>query len=259
MRLEFDYSVHSDVGPVRRDNQDAALATPRLVALADGIGGAPAGDVAAALVLTPFLHLRPDDDEDDPVDVLRSATIEGNRRIARYVKRNPELDGMGTTITAALLLRNEMGLVHAGDSRLYLLRAGVLYQLSRDDSLVQAMVRNGRLSLEEARSHPHRSVILRAITGARPEFAVTNYEIQLGDRLLFCSDGVSDVLDDRELATVLGSAHLSQAAQVLVERAVAAGTRDNATAVVVDVVAGDAGGRQEPRLVGALGARDASG
>jgi protein phosphatase len=167
------------------------------------------------------------------------------------VDLNPELEGMGTTITAVLLLRDELGLLHAGDSRLYLLRDGVLYQLSKDDSLVQAMVEKGRLSVEEARAHPHRSVILRAITGKDPEFAVTNYDIEVGDRLLLCSDGVSGVLDDRELAAVLGSVRLSHAARVLVELALAAGTRDNATAVVVDVVAEDAACQQRS-LVGAL-------
>jgi PPM family protein phosphatase len=232
----FRYAALSDRGPVREDNQDAAYADGHVLALADGMGGHPAGDVAASLMIKPFAHLNLDVRGEDDVDYLRAATLSGEDAIAAHVAANPDLEGMGTTLTSVLLERDRLGLLHVGDSRAYLLRDGAIYQLSHDDTLVQSLVDAGVLSPEDARLHPQRNVVLRALTGAETRFSLANFEVREGDRLLLCSDGVSDVLADDALAEALAGPDLEGCAESLVALALQAGTRDNVTCIVAQVV-----------------------
>jgi PPM family protein phosphatase len=234
--FRFRFAVLSHPGPVRENNQDAAYADEHVLALADGMGGHPAGDVAASLMIKPFARLNLVDQDGDVVDHLREATLRGEHAIAAHVAANPDLEGMGTTLTSVLLERDRLGLLHVGDSRAYLLRDGSLYQLSHDDTLVQSLVDTGNLSPEDARLHPQRNVVLRALTGAKTRLSLANFEVHEGDRLLLCSDGVSDVLTDDALTETLACPDLEACAGNLVALALHAGTRDNVTCIVAQVV-----------------------
>jgi serine/threonine protein phosphatase PrpC len=234
--IRFRYAIRSEVGSLREDNQDAAYADDQVLALADGMGGHPAGDVAASLMIKPFAGLNLEGRTWDVVDHLRAAALSGEDAIAAHVSENPHLDGMGTTLTAVLLKGDRLGLLHVGDSRAYLLRKGILYQLSHDDTLVQSLVDDGILSPEEARFHPQRNVVLRALMGRDTRFGLANVEVREGDWLLLCSDGLSDVLTDEDLTEGLGGDDLEVCAEDLVARALRAGTRDNVTCIVAEAV-----------------------
>jgi PPM family protein phosphatase len=234
--LHLRYAVRSDPGPARPDNQDAAYADGHVLALADGMGGHPAGDVAASLVVGPFGR-RIDAPESDAVDHLRAATFAGEDAIADYVAKNPEAVGMGTTLTAVRLEGDRLGLLHVGDSRAYLLRDGALYQLSHDDTFVQSLLDEGVLSPDEARVHPQRNVVLRALQGRKTRFSLANFEVRERDRLLLCSDGLSDVLTHEALTEAVKDRDVETAAELLVGLSVQAGATDNVTCIVADVVA----------------------
>ena len=230
----FRFAVRSDRG-LRSDNQDAAYADSRVLALADGMGGHPAGDVAASLVIRPFVSLEASTQAGDVVDHLRTAALGGDVAIAEHVAANPNLSGMGTTLTAVLLDRDRLGLLHVGDSRAYLLREGVLYQLSHDDTLVQSEVDQGLLSAADARSAPYRNVVLRALMVGTTRFSLANFEVVEGDRLLLCSDGISDYLTDDTLRAGLGGSDLDTCAERLVALALDKGSQDNLTCIVAEV------------------------
>jgi serine/threonine protein phosphatase PrpC len=252
--LHFHFAVRSERGPVRGDNQDAAYGDGRMLALADGMGGPPAGDVAASLMIRAIARLDLDDNQQwDAIDHLRAAALDGQHAIAAHVDANPHLDGMGTTLTAVLLDRERLALVHVGDSRAYLLRDGVLYQLTRDDSLAQSLVDKGVLSPEDARNHPDRNVLLRALVGHETRLSLINVEVRAGDRLLLYSDGLFDVLTDGELTEALRAADLDDCAERLIDLALHAGTRDNVTCLVASVSA--SGPIDEPVFAGAYAER----
>jgi PPM family protein phosphatase len=233
--LHLRFAVRSDPGPARRDNQDAAYADGHVLTLADGMGGHPAGEVAASLVIGPFGR-RVDAAEWDVVDHLRAATLAGEDAIADFVAQNPEAIGMGTTLTAVRLEGDRLGLLHVGDSRAYLLRDGGLYQLSHDDTFVQSLVDEGVLSPDEARKHPQRNVVLRALQGRNTRFSLANFEVREHDRLLLCSDGLSDVLTHEKLTEAVSDGDVETAAELLVGLAMQGGATDNVTCIVADVV-----------------------
>ena len=250
---------------MRTRNEDALFASSRVLVLADGMGGHPAGDVAASIVTHAFAAAAEQEPvPSDAADWLRAAVLAGDETMRAHVEANPADDGLGTTLTAVRVDGATLGLLHAGDSRAYLWREGDLYQLSHDDTLVQSMVDEGMISREEARSHPQRSVILRALMGRGAEFSLATYDLWPGDRLLLCSDGLSDVMADDELAAVLGASEpefepptpptpvdLDACADELVRAAIAAGTRDNVSCIVAEVVPVDASVVTEPVLAGA--------
>jgi PPM family protein phosphatase len=233
--LHLRFAARSDPGPARRDNQDAAYADGHVLALADGMGGHPAGDVAASLAVGRFGR-RIDVPEWDVVDHLRAATLAGEDAIDDYVAQNPNAVGMGTTLTAVQVEGDRLGLLHVGDSRAYLLRDGVLYQLSRDDTFVQSLVDDGVLSPGEARTDPRRNVVLRALQGRNTRFSLANFEVRERDRLLLCSDGLSDVLAHDELTEAVSDRDVETAAELLVALALRRGATDNVTCIVADVV-----------------------
>ncbi len=203
MTVSLCYSVRSERGLTRENNEDAAFAGPRLLALADGMGGAAAGEVASSLVIAELAPLNDRPPGDDLLGELRSATLRGNAAIARHIADHPDRNGMGTTLTALLFGGDTVGLVHVGDSRGYLLRDGSLSQITKDETLVQSLVDDGALTPEQAWAHPHRSMVLRAITGQELDPALTMREAKPGDRYLICSDGLSDVVPEEALAEVL--------------------------------------------------------
>ena len=235
------WAGRSEVGPVRERNEDSAYAGPRLALIADGVGGMIAGEVASALALTAMRRLDADT-ANDVLDALSTALDAANARLRDAVVADPGLEGMGTTLTALLTNGTELGLAHVGDSRAYLLHEGRLHQISTDQTFVQTLVDEGRITADEARTHPHKSLILQALDGrTRIEPDLTRLELAVGDRFLLCSDGLSDVLQDSELADGLQVADPQQAADGLVQAALDGGASDNVTCLVVDAVDGAAG------------------
>ncbi len=238
MRLR--YSALSDVGRVRRDNQDSGYAGPHLLAIADGVGGSARGDIASAATVDVLRQL----DEppgNDMLSALAGAIHRSHDRIAGLVSENPEIEGTSTTVTAVIFDGTRIGVAHVGDSRGYLLRDGTLAQLTTDHTFVQSLIDEGRITEDEARVHPHRNLILRAVDGVHePEPDVFNLEVARGDRIMLCSDGCSGVLPNEELARLLGEGTPDHAAVSLISASLDAGSSDNVTVVVADLVDDDA-------------------
>ncbi len=255
MSLVLRYAARSDRGLVRANNEDSVYAGARLLALADGMGGHAAGEVASQLVIAALAHLDDDEPGGDLLAKLDSAVRSGNAAIAAQVEAEPELEGMGTTLTAILFAGDRIGLVHIGDSRGYLLRDGELTQITKDDTFVQTLVDEGRITREEAHSHPQRSLIMRALTGHEVEPTLTIREARAGDRYLLCSDGLSDPVSDDTILEALQIPDVAEAAYRLIELALRGGGPDNVTVVVADVVDYDYG-QTQPILAGAVSGDD---
>lgn len=252
MNLILRYAARSDRGLVRANNEDSVYAGARLLALADGMGGHAAGEVASQLVIAALAHLDDDEPGEDLLSKLNNAVYEGNSTIAAHVEADPDLEGMGTTLTAILFAGHRLGLVHIGDSRAYLLRDGELTQITKDDTFVQTLVDEGRITAEEAHSHPQRSLIMRALTGHEVEPTLTLREAREGDRYLLCSDGLSDPVSQDTILEALKISDVTQSADRLIELALRGGGPDNVTVVVADVVNHDFGGQTQPILAGAV-------
>lgn len=255
MTLVLRYSARSDRGLVRANNEDSVYAGPRLLALADGMGGHAAGEVASQLVIAALAHLDDDEPGGDLLSKLDDAVHQGNSAIAAHVDAEPELEGMGTTLTAILFAGNRLGLVHIGDSRGYLLRDGELTQITKDDTFVQTLVDEGRITAEEAHSHPQRSLIMRALTGHEVEPTLIVREARAGDRYLLCSDGLSDPVSQETILEALQIEGVNESADRLIELALRGGGPDNVTVVVADVVDFDYG-QTQPILAGAVSGHD---
>ena len=255
MTLALRYAARSDRGLVRANNEDSVYAGARLLALADGMGG-HAGEVASQLVIAALAHLDDDEPGGDLLSKLESAVHQGNSDIAEQVELHAELDGMGTTLTAILFAGDRLGLVHIGDSRGYLLRDGELAQITKDDTFVQTLVDEGRITAEEAHSHPQRSLIMRALTGHEVEPTLIMREARIGDRYLLCSDGLSDPVSHETILEALKIADVTESADRLIELALRGGGPDNVTVVVADVVDHDFAGQTQPILAGAVSGED---
>ncbi|MGH2700450.1 MAG: PP2C family protein-serine/threonine phosphatase [Actinomycetota bacterium] len=239
MHLSLRYSVQSEIGS-RQNNEDAAFAGPRLLALADGMGGHAAGEVAASLVLAALMPLnnRP---AGDPVVALREAAAAGNAAIAHHGTEHPEHEGMGATLTAILFAGEQIGLVHVGDSRAYLVRNGSLTQLTKDDTLVQYLIDQGRLTTEQAWHHPRRSMVHKVLTGQDVNPFVELREAEPLDRYLICSDGLSDFVPEETIAEVMRLTDPQRCVSELIRLALREGSQDNVTCIVADVAEGDSG------------------
>lgn len=234
------YAVRSDVGRVRERNEDFSHADGRLFIVADGMGGHRAGEVASSAAVEEFLRCEKENRGLDPLRRLRSCLQAANRAVLKMAEDDPALRGMGTTFTV-LLLEDGAYLGHVGDSRAYLLRVGALNPLTRDHSLVEKMVKEGFLTPREARLHPKRNVILRAL-GLTSNLAadLVRVEVRPGDRILLCTDGLTSQLEDEELAAILREEVDPEAcARRLVEEANAKGGEDNVTVILVDLEESD--------------------
>lgn len=236
MSLMLHYTVASDRGLVRTNNEDSAYAGPHLLVLADGMGGHAAGEVASALMVEHLEHLDADDVDGDVLQLLRDGAATANESIAETIRQRPETDGMGTTLTAAKFTGKDFGLIHVGDSRGYRLRDGKLEQLTVDDTYVQSLVNEGALDPADVSTHPKKSLILKAYTGAPVEAEVTRIDAVAGDRILLCSDGLSDPVTASTIEQALGEGSPEVAAARLVELALRSGGPDNVTVVVADVL-----------------------
>jgi protein phosphatase len=252
MTLVLRYAARSDRGLVRSNNQDSVYAGPRLLALADGLGGHVAGEVASKVVVGALAPLDDDTPGEDLLGPLREATLAGNGAISDLVLTDPDLEGMGTTLTAILFAGNRIGLVHVGDSRAYMRRSGQFTQITHDDTFVQSLIDEGRITPEEATSHPHRSLLLRAITGHDIEPSLTVREARAGDRYLLCSDGLSSVVSFETLAEAIEIPDPQECADRMIELALKGGGPDNVTVIIADVVDVDYGD-DDPIVGGAAG------
>jgi serine/threonine protein phosphatase PrpC len=249
------YAARSDVGLRRKANEDSGYASPRLLAVADGIGGHAHGEVASSAVIAAMSAL--DDKlaqigEGDLLATMEQAVRDVNRKLREMAGSAPSLKGMGTTLTAMLWHGNRFVLAHVGDSRAYLLRDGTLYQITRDHTLVQSLVDDGRMTPEQAAAHPRRSMLVRALeSGADAEPDLCLREAQAGDRYLLCSDGLTAVVEPEALHEVLSTtADLDQVAARLVDLANQGGGPDNITCIVADVLTGVPGDPEAgPRIV----------
>jgi PPM family protein phosphatase len=222
---------------VRPNNEDAYCTAARLLAVADGVGGHAAGEVASATIIEALAPLGDCEPGYDLVGRLHEAVVAGNAAIAERIAADPRLEGMSTTLTAILFGGTRYCLLNIGDSRTYLLRDGALEQLTRDDSYVQLLVDEGHITQEAAGSHPQRNLVLQALTGEQVmEPAMTVHEARAGDRFMLCSDGLSDVVDHPALAAALCEGAPDESVKRLIELALANGTRDNVTAIVADVI-----------------------
>ena len=236
MTHQLAYAARSDRGLIRSSNQDSVYAGNNMLVVADGMGGHAAGDMASRLVVAAFVPL---DDRDAGGDLLRAlakATREGNAAIAEVVHENPELDGMGTTLTALLFDGGRLAMAHVGDSRAYLFRGGVLHQLTHDDTFVQSLIDDGRITQEEAAHHPQRSLLLRALNGTEVDPSLTIREVTVGDRYLICSDGLPGVVSAEAIAEALANPDPGATADALIQLALVGGGPDNITVIVADVV-----------------------
>jgi serine/threonine protein phosphatase PrpC len=253
MALALRYAARSDIGLLREGNEDSGYAGPRLLVLADGMGGHAAGEVASSVAVAMLSSLDDDSPGSDLLDRLASAVQDANNHLRDMVLGDPDLEGMGTTLTALLRAGSRFGLVHIGDSRCYLLRGGELQQITKDHTFVQTLVDDGRITAEEASHHPQRNVIVRALDGREDvELDLSIREAKAGDRFLLCSDGLSDVLSKQTLRDTLADADSpDHAAEALVELALRGGGPDNITAIVADVVDVEAGPSATPVTVGA--------
>lgn len=228
------YGSRTEIGNVREHNEDSLTVLPPLFAVADGMGGHEAGEVASEITINTLNDLAP---QSADAEALVRAVVAANLNVIKAPSQGVGREGMGTTLTAAILEKERLVIAQVGDSRAYLLHNDSLQQLTRDHSLMADMIEAGQLTEAEARVHPNRSVITRAI-GSDPHMQPDLYElnVETGDRLLLCSDGICGMIEDHEIASIMRQAPSAQScADQLVEAALAAGGFDNATAVVVDV------------------------
>ncbi len=225
----------TDTGRQRRGNEDSSLAHPPVFVVADGMGGAQAGEVASRIAVEAFAQGLPDDGT--PEERLAVRVQEANKRIYEVSRTEHERAGMGTTLTAALLDDAHLAIAHVGDSRAYMFRDGTLQRLTKDHSLVGELVRAGKLTEEQAEEHPQRSIITRAL-GPEPTVDVdtVSYSVRAGDVLLLCSDGLTSMISEEQISEILGTPDsLDHKADQLIAAANQAGGRDNITVVLFRV------------------------
>jgi serine/threonine protein phosphatase PrpC len=238
--LQFRFAAETDTGLVRDNNEDSAFAGPYLLAVADGVGGAAAGEVASATatyVVSANALAHPGT---HPLGLLQLAIEDARAQVRAGVEAVPERHGMATTLTAILTDGVRIGLAHVGDSRAYLLRDGGLVPLTADHTLVRALLDTGRITPEEAAASHMNHVVLQAIDAdSVPTPDLIWLDLRPGDRLLLCSDGLTDLVEDIDVLRLLSAESRSIAATGLVQAALDAGGRDNVTCVVADVVDAD--------------------
>jgi serine/threonine protein phosphatase PrpC len=236
--LVLRYSIRSDVGLLMERNEDSAYAGPRLLAVADGMGGHAAGEVASALTIASMAELDSEQAPGDMLEVLASAVGAVNARLQEKILASPAVKGMGTTLTALLWSNGHAAVCHIGHSRGYLLRDGELYQITHDHTQAQLLVDEGRISYDDAAKHPQRSVLLRVLDGqstAEPDLSV--HDGLPGDRYLLCSDGLFSVVSDETLRDTLEDLDEPESVtRQLIELALQGGAPDNVTCIVADVV-----------------------
>ena len=247
------FSARSEIGRVRKNNEDSGFASGDLLVVADGMGGHAAGELASAATIAAIVDAADQSvGAEEVLGHLSDAVITSGEYIADVVAANNELAGMGTTMTALALRGDRVAIAHVGDSRAYLFQNGELQQLTKDHTFVQSLVDANQITQEEAATHPRRNLMMRAIDGIHavdPDLSIR--EAHLGDRFLLCSDGLCGVIDAAAIIECLAVEDLTSCVTALVEAALAAGAPDNVTVVVADVVDDDT--FREAIVIGAAG------
>lgn len=247
--LYFATAAKSAVGLVRAGNEDSALTSRSLVAVADGMGGHAAGEVASRIAITTLareseVFTQKAVDVESADDLYSSSLPLIDATIAEYAIENPELAGMGTTLSALFLRDGAVAALHIGDSRIYRLRGNTLEQLSTDHTVIQELLDQGAITEADIATHPQRSVLTQVLIGdGRNQMALSLYEVKADDRFLLCSDGLTGVISDKEIKAILKSKARGAAVDALIESAYANGAPDNVTVIVADVLGNDI---QEP-------------
>jgi serine/threonine protein phosphatase PrpC len=237
----FETSARSAIGLVRQGNEDSAFASAQLIAVADGMGGHAAGEVASRIAVQVLQKLAPtlsaeDIDEDSVEDLLMHSLHSVDAEIAAVTDEDVEKRGMGTTLTALLIRDSRLALLHVGDSRCYRLRGNTLEQLSNDHTVIQELLDQGAISEVEAAEHPQRSMLTQALRGDGDVTPVLQmYEIKKGDRYLLCSDGLSGVLTDKEIKVGLKKSDKDEAIKFLNDATYINGAPDNVTILIADI------------------------
>ena len=237
----FETSARSAIGLVRQGNEDSAFASAQLIAVADGMGGHAAGEVASRIAVQVLQKLAPtlsaeDIDEDSVEDLLMHSLHNIDAEIAAVTDEDVEKRGMGTTLTALLIRDTRIALLHVGDSRCYRLRGNTLEQLSTDHTVIQELLDQGAISEAEAAEHPQRSMLTQALRGDGDVTPVLQmYEIKKGDRYLLCSDGLSGVLTDKEIKVGLKKSDKDEAVKFLNDATYINGAPDNVTILIADI------------------------
>ena len=237
----FNTSARSAIGLVRQGNEDSAFVSPQLIAVADGMGGHAAGEVASRIAVQVLHRLTPtltttDIDEDSVSDLLMHSLHSIDEEIAAVAEEEIEKRGMGTTLTALLVRDNHIALLHVGDSRCYRLRGSALEQLSNDHTVIQELLDQGAISEAEAAEHPQRSMLTQALRGDGDVTPVLQvYEVKKGDRFLLCSDGLSGVLTEKEIKIGLKKSDKDEAVKFLVDATYVNGAPDNVTVLIADI------------------------
>lgn len=254
MTYALTYAAASHIGLIRGNNEDSAYAGPHLLALADGMGGHAAGEIASQLMISHIAHVDDVGPGDDMCGQLADAMAEGNTAIANQIDINPATEGMGCTLDAFFFNDDTLAICHVGDSRGYLYRDGQLEQITKDDTYVQSLVDEGQLAPEDVSNHPQRSLILKALTGRPVEPTLMLRDVRPGDRYLLCSDGLSDPVSHDTIADIVSRGTLEQAAERLIDLALRSGGPDNVTVVLGEIVntSDDDYTPATPLLVGAL-------
>lgn len=261
MYLSFAFAARSDIGLLRSVNQDSAFAGTHLLVVADGMGGAAGGDIASSLAVGALSALDSEAiGQDDAVDALKEALASAHSEIVNRAHNDPELSGLGTTVTALLRSGNTVALAHIGDSRAYLLRDGVLDQVTTDHSFVQHLVDTGRISAADAENHPKRSMLLRVLgdIDADVPIDISARETRSGDRWLLCTDGLSALVSRPTLSKTLKEvSDPGECADQMVSLALAAGAPDNVTCIVADVVDVEKASKKSSQATEIVGAASA--
>jgi serine/threonine protein phosphatase PrpC len=241
----FATAAKSAVGLVRAGNEDSAMTSRALVAVADGMGGHAAGEVASRIALTTLAKesevFTADNIDLDSADDIYSSTLPLiDATISEYAIENPELAGMGTTLSALFLRGSSVAALHIGDSRIYRLRGNAFEQLSTDHTVIAELLAQGAITEAEVSTHPQRSVLTQVLMGdGRNEPLLSIYEVKADDRFILCSDGLSTVLSDKEIKAVVKGKARGAAVDALVDAAYINGAPDNVTVIVADVLNND--------------------
>jgi len=237
----FETSARSAIGLVRQGNEDSGFVSPQLIAVADGMGGHAAGEVASRIAVQVLESLVPslistEIDEDSVEDLLMHSLHSIDSEISVVTDEDTDKRGMGTTLTALLIRDKYISLLHVGDSRCYRLRGNTLEQLSNDHTVIQELLDQGAISQAEAVEHPQRSMLTQALRGDGDVTPVLQmYEIKKGDRYLLCSDGLSGVLTEKEIKIGLKKSNKDEAVKFLVDATYVNGAPDNVTVLVADI------------------------
>ena len=237
----FAASSRSAVGLVRSGNEDSALIDSRVIAVADGMGGHAGGEVASATAIKTLAAVIPvisseEIDSDSADDLFLNSLYSVDEQIKVVADEDPALSGMGTTLTALFLHGQNVALLHVGDSRAYRLRGSALEQLSADHTVLQELIAKGAITLAEAADHPQRSMLTQALTGeGNLESALQIFDVQPKDRYLLCSDGLSGVLNEKEIKSLIKGKGREEAISALIDATYINGAPDNVTVVIADV------------------------